>query len=185
MRNSTIIVKKKRLGCGHFDYAFSKNRCKQCATIEDTQKRMEKAGLVDSDDAESFQNLVDDLDQVFSQYIRLRDSDENGIATCFTCGAKAPYKEHQNGHFIPRRHLATRWHEQNCQDQCPGCNEFKAGNLDAFEKNLEILQPGLPDMLRELSNEVTKPTRDELKQLIMNYRLKVRNMEKKLKQPKP
>ncbi len=41
--NSTIITKKKQLGCGHFDFNFSKNRCKQCATIESTKTRAEKA----------------------------------------------------------------------------------------------------------------------------------------------
>jgi hypothetical protein len=40
--NSTIIRKKKQLGCGCFDYSFSRNRCKLHATIEDTKKRAEK-----------------------------------------------------------------------------------------------------------------------------------------------
>lgn len=43
MRNSTIISKKKNLKCGHFDYNFSKSRCKQCATIESTEARAKKA----------------------------------------------------------------------------------------------------------------------------------------------
>jgi len=37
LRNSTIVPKKKQLSCGHFDYAFSKGRCKSCATIQDTK----------------------------------------------------------------------------------------------------------------------------------------------------
>ena len=41
--NSTIIAKKKKLSCGHTDYNFSRGRCKSCATIQDTQKRVEKA----------------------------------------------------------------------------------------------------------------------------------------------
>ena len=41
--NSTIITKKKNLKCGHFDFNFSKGRCKQCATIESTKKRAEAA----------------------------------------------------------------------------------------------------------------------------------------------
>ena len=62
MRNSTIIVKKKRcINCGNIDYHFSKKMCKQCATIASTQKRMEEF----EDDTESFQNLVQDLDHVF------------------------------------------------------------------------------------------------------------------------
>lgn len=41
--NSTIISKKKNLKCGHFDFNFSKSRCKLCATIESTTKRAEAA----------------------------------------------------------------------------------------------------------------------------------------------
>jgi len=180
MRNSTIISKKKRLGCGHFDYNFSKNRCKQCATIESTQKRMDAHEGKGSDDQESFSNLVSDLDEVFSLYIRLRDSDCHSLATCFTCGDRAPYKELHNGHFIPRGNYATRWHELNCNAQCYGCNVMKDGNLEVYERNLEVLQSGSPEMLRELASEVCKPTRDELKQLIYGYRYKVRNMQRKL-----
>ena len=40
--NSTIITKRKHLKCGHYDFAFSKGRCKQCATIADTNKRVSK-----------------------------------------------------------------------------------------------------------------------------------------------
>lgn len=38
IRNSTIQPKKKQLLCGHFNYAFSKGRCRSCATIEDFKK---------------------------------------------------------------------------------------------------------------------------------------------------
>ena len=69
MRNSTIIVKKKRcINCGNIDYHFSKKMCKQCATIASTQKRMEEF----EDDSESFNNLVQDLDHVFSQYFLVK-----------------------------------------------------------------------------------------------------------------
>jgi hypothetical protein len=40
---STIIQRKKQLACGHYDYNFSKNRCRSCATVENTLKRMAKA----------------------------------------------------------------------------------------------------------------------------------------------
>jgi len=40
IRNSTIITKKKQLSCGHYDYAFSKGRCKSCATVQGANKRI-------------------------------------------------------------------------------------------------------------------------------------------------
>ena len=47
MRNSTIVPKKKQLNCGHFDYNFSKNRCKQCATIDSTKLRHMKESEIE------------------------------------------------------------------------------------------------------------------------------------------
>ena len=83
MRNSTIIVKKKRcVNCGNIDYHFSKKMCKQCATIHSTQKRMEEF----EDDSASFQNLVSDLDHVFSQYLRNKYSYKTGVVEFYTCG---------------------------------------------------------------------------------------------------
>ena len=70
--------------------------------------------------------LVDKLDKVFSIYIRRRYAD-NDVAECFTCGKQDHWKKLQNGHFQSRKHYSTRWHEQNCQVQCAGCNVFRYG----------------------------------------------------------
>ena len=75
--------------------------------------------------------LVDKLDKVFSVYIRRRYA-ENDIAECFTCGKQDHWKKLQNGHFQSRKHYATRWHEENCQVQCAGCNVFRYGEQYKF-----------------------------------------------------
>ena len=65
--------------------------------------------------------LKKELDKWFSLFIRLRDADSNGLVFCFTCGCSKYYKRGmQNGHFQSRKHLATRWDEENCQPQCVG-----------------------------------------------------------------
>jgi len=76
------------------------------------------------------------LDKVFSLFIRNRDS-ENGYAKCFTCSKIMTIKESQCGHFISRRHYATRWDEINCAAQCVGCNVYNQGNAPQFAANLE------------------------------------------------
>ena len=76
--------------------------------------------------------LKKELDTIFSLYIRLRESEE-GLVQCFTCHKVSHYKSGmQNGHFQSRKHLATRWDEENCQVQCVGCNMFKAGEQYRF-----------------------------------------------------
>ena len=70
-----------------------------------------------------------ELDRVFSLYIRAKYP-----KVCYTCGAKG--KTLQNGHFVARSYLATRFDEDNCRPQCVGCNMFGGGKPLDFEENL-------------------------------------------------
>ena len=80
--------------------------------------------------------LIEKLDKIFSIYIRRRNT-VNDVAECFTCGKKDHWKKLQNGHFQSRKHYSTRWHEQNCQVQCSGCNVFRYGEQYKFALNLD------------------------------------------------
>jgi ribosomal protein L37E len=176
MRNSTIIVKKKRcINCGNIDYHFSKKMCKQCATIASTQKRMDEF----EDDSESFNNLVQDLDHVFSQYIRNKHADKSGVVECYTCAGKHTIAEIQCGHFMGRSNLGTRWMESNCKPQCMECNYFKTGNIEEFENKLHDENGALVEYLRETARQPVRPTREELKALILEYRAKLNLVKKK------
>lgn len=68
-----------------------------------------------------------ELDRVFSIYIRIRDDGK-----CFTCPNEKHWKYQQNGHYISRAHLSTRFDEENTNCQCIGCNIFKHGNMDEY-----------------------------------------------------
>lgn len=58
-------------------------------------------------------SLVKKLDVLFSLYIRARDG------YCVTCGSvEAP----TNGHLFTSMAYSTRWDEENCWQQCWGCN---------------------------------------------------------------
>lgn len=176
--NSTIIRKKKRCKqCFELTYIFSKGRCKHCATIESYQER---ANDYEGEDKESFTNLISDLDQVFSIYIRLKYSDDKGMVECFTSGKKFHYKQIQCGHFISRSNLSTRWLEANCRPQSEHDNCLLSGNLKVFEKNLEKEKPGNVELLRETSREIVKPTITELKSLIIEYRSKMNQVKMKI-----
>jgi hypothetical protein len=177
--NSTIIVKKKKLKCGCFDYNFSKGRCKSHATQEDSQKRID--AYEDTVADESLQNLIDDLDAVFSRFIRLKYADNEGNVECYCCRKKRPIGEMQNGHFIHRTDMGTRFLESNCRPQCPLCNSKHNDDPSIYATRLEEEQKGITAWLLEQSREVVKPTRDELKQLTINYRYQVRVLEKKIK----
>ena len=120
-------------------------------------------------------NLKDKLDKVFSLYIRLRDSDENGFCTCYTCGKVAHYKEMQNGHFWSRTHLSTRFNEDNCKVQCVGCNIFKKGNYIVYTKRLlKELGEEKFDELERLKNSTVKISKAEYEQMIEHYNQKIK-----------
>lgn len=128
----------------------------------------ELAGDVD------LQTLVDDLDIIFSRYIRLKEANEHGIVQCYTCPDSGHWKHMQCGHFIPRAHMYTRFSEDNCKQQCDQCNRGKDGNLKAFAAYLESDKPGSVEILHEQGRIVQHWTRDELKAMIGDYTRKVK-----------
>jgi hypothetical protein len=118
--------------------------------------------------------LVKKADAIFSQYIRQRNADHNGMAECFTCGKVDHWKKLQCGHFMSRKHYATRWNEKNCQVQCAGCNVFRYGEQYTFGRNLDAyIKNGLAEELNLLSNKTVKYDNNDLLDLINFYKEKV------------
>jgi hypothetical protein len=109
--------------------------------------------------------LVKKLDTVFSIYIRRRYA-VNDIAKCVTCGKEEHWKSLQCGHFMSRKHMSTRWNEDNCQVQCAGCNVFRYGEQYKFSL---YLGNNLAEALHIKSKEVCKFTEVELQELIQHY----------------
>lgn len=168
--NSTIISKKKNLLCGHYDFNFSKGRCKQCATIETTLIRLNEA----NEKEEGLGELVKEADSVFSRYIRQKYADKNGMVKCFTCTTIKPIPEMQCGHYIGRANMFLRYDERNSRPQCEYCNCHKHGNLLVFANNLEQEYNGITEILYEEAKTIYKYSREELKQLILNLKRKIR-----------
>lgn len=113
--------------------------------------------------------LIDKLDKIFSQYIRLRES-KNHNSECFTCGKVDHWKKLQNGHFMSRKHLSTRWDETNCQVQCAGCNVFRYGEQYKFSVGLNNKYgDGTADAMLQKSRETLKIDNTELEAKIKYY----------------
>lgn len=174
--NSTIIRREKICkSCGKLSYHFSKGRCQPCSTREDTLKKMEQETerSIQEDD---LSNLIEDLDTLFSRYVRLLASDESGMGKCFICDKPLHYKEAQCMHYIGRSSLYLRWETKNCKSGCKVCNEYKGGNLIKYAERLEAQSNGITDILYQEGHIVYKPTKAELKALISEYSLKIKSM---------
>lgn len=127
-------------------------------------------------------NYKEKLDRVFSEYIRLRDSNPNGWVKCYCCGKIIFWnKGCHNMHFIPRQHLSLRFNEKNCHAGCVKCNSFNNGNIEEYvlhlmkDYGIDIIQN-----LRNMKHILTKISDTEYKFMISYYQ----NEVKKLKQEK-
>lgn len=80
--------------------------------------------------------LVKKLDTIFSQFIRLRDSNDKWYAQCYTCWDTLHYKNLQNWHFITRGNYKYRWDENNCKPQCYKCNCIYSGNYKIYTSRM-------------------------------------------------
>lgn len=119
--------------------------------------------------------LKKELDKVFSLYIRQRPADRNGMVKCFTCGKINHWKKMQCGHFMSRRHTATRWDEKNTACQCVQCNIFYEGNKYKFGKFInEKYGEGTAEMLEIKAHNKCRMGRFEYEILILEYQTKIK-----------
>ena len=125
--------------------------------------------------------LKKELDKWFSLYIRLRGADDNGNNQCCTCGTIDNWKKLQCGHFVSRKHLATRFHEMNCFPQCVSCNIFKYGEQWKFGQFLDKnLGEGVSEELVILGYTICKISRSDYEEKITYYK----SVVNKIKQEK-
>lgn len=111
-------------------------------------------------------------DTAFSLFIRTRDSQQyDGLAfKCISCGRVLPIEQADNGHYINRAHLATRFSELNCNAQCRHCNRFDEGNIQGYRRGLteKIGEPNV-EMLEALKYTTNKLSTFELEQIAKHY----------------
>ena len=125
--------------------------------------------------------LKKELDKWFSLYIRLREANEYGMCQCFTCGKVGHYKKDgmQNGHFQSRKHLSTRFDEENCQVQCVKCNVYAWGEQYKFSLALDSKYgEGKAEELQYLARTTLKISRVEYEEKISYYKSLVEKLKK-------
>tara|TARA_R110000744_G_scaffold180156_4_gene299212 strand:- start:720 stop:1136 length:417 start_codon:yes stop_codon:yes gene_type:complete len=124
--------------------------------------------------------LKKEFDKYFSLFIRLREANEYGFCQCFTCGKVGHYKTGgmQNGHFQSRKHMATRFDEENCQVQCVACNMFRQGEQYKFGLALDSKYgEGTAEELEFLARTIHKVSRVEYEEQISYYKNLVENLK--------
>ena len=111
---------------------------------------------------------------LLQKLVRMKAADENGLATCVTCGKRQHYKDMDGGHFISRKWTATKLVEENVHPQCKGCNQYASGKYDDYA--LYMVDTYGIEMVRELNDkkrELCKQNRIELEDIKVELKLRI------------
>jgi len=118
-------------------------------------------------------------DTQFSKYIRLRDS-VDGMVTCFICGRSIPINEATAGHFIKRRHMATRFDERNVHGMCFRCNQEEEGNTEVSDlhyiKMRDRYSHVVIDELYFRSRQPFHMSKSDINEIAKTYREKIKEL---------
>lgn len=107
---------------------------------------------------------------VFSRYIRLRDTDADGIGKCFTCSLRRYWRNADCGHGAGRQHHGTKYNELNNHLQCSKCNGFEGGRREAYKAEMDKRYgTGTWDLMEAASRKMTKLGKVECDILVEFY----------------
>jgi len=125
-------------------------------------------------------NLDKTLDDLFSIYIRLKYTNDNGQGNCYTCDEPATYFLGQCGHFIKRGHQLYRTDKNNARLQCKDCNEFKSGNLEIYQDRLidEIGIVKVAEMKFKSNQDFAGWSKSEKKEMVKALRSEAKELLK-------
>jgi len=119
--------------------------------------------------------------KVFSEFIRLRDSDWGGFGKCFTCSFRGEWKRFDAGHGLGRQHKAVKFDERNVHSQCKRCNGFEGGQQAIYKEEVnKKYGPQTWDELVLKSRQVCKRGKTEIDVMTEYYKKEI----KKLKEAK-
>ena len=95
----------------------------------------------------------------------------SGTFRCISCGKIKPIEQADAGHYHSRRHMSTRFDEDNVNAECRFCNRFSADHIIGYRENL-IKKIGEQRflLLEVKAHEMKKWSHFELEQLIKYYK---------------
>lgn len=117
------------------------------------------------------------LQQVFNQWVKLRDKDQ----PCISCGTTKEDIQWAAGHFFSRgAYPNLRVNPDNAHKQCNNhCNLHLSGNLENYRPRLiERIGEERFAALEAIKNEPLKLTEPEIKELIAHYKAKIKELKK-------
>lgn len=149
--------------------------CYLCTKTEQALKNLEKIKKEkkkkQKEDLLTLQDYLKLAQATFNKYINLRDKGKN----CISCFKPIKGRVNASHYYNANNHYSLRFDEDNVHSSCITCNQFLSGNLIQYRKGL-IERIGEVNLKRldELSNVTRKFTKEELKELIREYKEKIK-----------
>lgn len=182
MKNKVCRLCKESLPLSQFTSAQAKY-CRKCLIIHKLEKRNEmmKRSLERSKTKKpkvtkelKLSDLKNSVQRVVNKYARLRDA-KLGCISCSTG------KADEGGHYLSvGANSAIRFNLDNIHGQCTSCNRWKHGNSIEYRIAL-VKKIGLErvEWLEEHRKDVKKWMRDELENIAVVYKQKIKELESK------
>lgn len=156
-----------------FDYFRLEKRKLSQALLAEARTKLKPTKIVKVKKVtqKSLTNLKKELRKVTHAIVR------HGATKCYTCGEKN--KPLYAGHWqTDGAHSATRYDLDNIRPQCDQCNRWQSGNLAEYTIKLQKeLGPARFEALYQRSKQIHKWTRDELEQMIIDRKEKLRQLQ--------
>lgn len=150
-----------------------KDECIKAFVSEVKEKTWKETKTRMKNDLKTTQDWLKEAQTIFNKYIRLRDM---GLL-CISCNT-IPKKKNAGHYFSSGGHSNVRFDEDNVHLQCEHCNTFLSGNLLNYQIGIEKRIGA--EKLIELQGKAHIEKRwsvDELKEIIKEYKTKVRQLQ--------
>lgn len=118
------------------------------------------------------------LQQLVNKYVRMRDIGK----PCISCEKQITGKTDAGHLFSVGNYPSVRFDLRNLAAQCITCNQFNGGNIHEYRKNL-IKKIGISDFedLERKAHETRKFSIPEIKEMIEEFKQKIKNIQNNLK----
>lgn len=170
----------KECGATFVPYKTTNRLCYVCTKTKVALKNLDKIKKdkvkKQKEDLLTLQDYLKLAQQVFNKWIRQRDEGLN----CISCNKPMRKGNIDAGHlWSAGGHSNVRFNELNVNAQCSRpCNKDKAGDINNYR--LGFVKRYSAEQLEELdkiANVTKKWSKDELKKLINEYKLKIKQHE--------
>ena len=83
---------------------------------------------------------------------------------------------------MSRRHMNTRWEENNVAPQCAGCNTYRAGEQYIFGQNLDRIHgEGTSEEMLILSRQTCKLDLNDIEEIWQKYKKLNKEIDEQIK----